>query len=73
MKDSTLDDQVQNINASGGRLSLLDKARWYLQIASAVAYTYIVARIFHMDIKPANFLVNANRNLILIDWEQNGA
>ena len=27
MKDDTLDDQVQNINASGGRLSLLDKAR----------------------------------------------
>ena len=26
-----------------------------------------------MDIKPANFLVNSNRDLILIDWEQSRA
>lgn len=27
----------------------------------------------HMDIKIANFLVNDNRDLIVIDWEQSGA
>lgn len=26
-----------------------------------------------MDIKPANFVVDANRDLVLIDWEQSGA
>lgn len=31
------------------------------------------AHTFHMDIKPANFVVNANKDLILIDWEQSGA
>jgi len=73
MEGGTLDDQVQNTNATAGRLLLIDKARWCLQMASAIAHTHFVAHTFHMDIKPANFVVNANRDLVLIDWEQSGA
>lgn len=73
MADGTLDDQVQNTNAAAARLLLIDKARWCLQMASAIAHTHFVALTFHMDIKPANLVVNANRDLILIDWEQSGA
>ena len=28
---------------------------------------------FHMDIKPANFVLNPRKDLILVDWEQSGA
>lgn len=73
MKYGTLDDQVQNTNATAGRPVLVDKAKWCLQMASAVAHTHFTAHTFHMDIKPANFVVNANKDLILIDWEQSGA
>ena len=27
---------------------------------------------FHIDIKPASFVLNASKDLILIDWEQSG-
>ena len=42
-------------------------------MASAVAHTHYTAHTFHMDIKSANFLLDADQNLILIDWEQSGA
>ncbi|KAL6889449.1 hypothetical protein HDV57DRAFT_514328 [Trichoderma longibrachiatum] len=31
------------------------------------------AKTYHMDIKPANFLIDDHGNAILIDWEQSGA
>jgi len=73
MEHGTLDDQVQKSNATAGRLLLFDKATWCLQMASAVAHTHLTAQTFHMDIKPANFLVDGNKDLLLIDWEQSGA
>jgi serine/threonine protein kinase len=36
----------------------------------AIAHTHRVLHTSHMDIKPANFLLDDNDNLILIDWEQ---
>jgi serine/threonine protein kinase len=42
-------------------------------MASAIAHTHFTAHKFHMDIKPANFVLDSNQNLILIDWEQSGA
>ncbi len=36
-------------------------------MALAIVYTYFVAYISYMDIKLANFVVNANRDLILLD------
>ena len=73
MQHGTLDDQVQRISGTATRLPLIDKARWCFQMASAIAHTHFAAHKFHMDIKPANFVVNANKDLTLIDWEQSGA
>ncbi|KAK1250107.1 hypothetical protein MKX08_010110, partial [Trichoderma sp. CBMAI-0020] len=32
-----------------------------------------VTHTYHMDIKPGNFILDNQENLVLIDWEQNGA
>ncbi|PMD26774.1 hypothetical protein NA56DRAFT_667929 [Hyaloscypha hepaticicola] len=43
------------------------------QMALAISHTHFTAHTFHMDIKPANFVLDANKDWILIDWEQSGA
>ena len=73
MEHGTLDDQIQAANANGARLPLINKAVWCFQMASAVAHTHYAAHSFHMDIKPANFLLDSYKDLLLIDWEQSGA
>jgi len=73
MEHGTLDDQVKNTKTTGARLALRNKAIWCFQMASAIAHTHFTAHTFHMDIKPANFVLDSNQNLILIDWEQSGA
>ena len=73
MSQGTLDDQVENSKATGAQIPLMRKARWCFQMAAAIAHTHFAARTFHMDIKPANFLLDGEQNLILIDWEQSGA
>ena len=73
MEHGTLDDQIQNTKATGARLPLSNKAVWCFQMASAIAHTHFTAYTFHMDIKPANFVLNASKDLILIDWEQSGS
>jgi hypothetical protein len=42
-------------------------------MASGISHTHFTAHTFHMDIKLANFVLDANQDLILIDWEQGGA
>jgi len=39
-------------------------------MAAAVKRTRLVAHSYPMDIKPANFLIGDDENLVLIDWEQ---
>lgn len=73
MERGTLDDQIQNSKATGARLPLINKAAWCFQMASVIAHTHFTAHTFHMDIKPANFVLNSRQDLILIDWEQSGA
>ena len=73
MEHGTLDDQIQNTKATGARLPLTNKAAWCFQMTSAIAHAHFTAHTFHMDIKPANFVLNARKDLILIDWEQSGA
>ena len=73
MEHGTLDDQVQAANATGARLPLINKAAWCFQMASAVSHAHYTAHSFHMDIKPANLLLNSHKDLLLIDWEQSGA
>ncbi|KAK3935263.1 kinase-like protein [Diplogelasinospora grovesii] len=59
-----------NVERPGTRLSLRDKARWWLQMSLAVEHTHHTAHTYHKDIEPANFLVDDQGNAILIDWEQ---
>lgn len=73
MQYGTLDDQVETIKATGARLGLSNKASWCFQMTSAIAHTHFAGHTFHMDIKPANFVIDSNQDLILIDWEQSGA
>jgi len=73
MKHGTIDDQIQNIKAAEARLPLINKAAWCFQMASAIAHAHFTAHTFHMDIKPANFVLNSRKDLVLIDWKQSEA
>ncbi|KAL8809761.1 MAG: hypothetical protein Q9200_003131 [Gallowayella weberi] len=73
MEHGTLDDQIENTKSTGARLPLTSKAAWCFQMASAIAHAYFTAGTSHMDIKPANIVLDARNDLILIDWEQSGA
>ncbi|KAM0805019.1 hypothetical protein BDR22DRAFT_817516 [Usnea florida] len=42
-------------------------------MASAIAHTQFSAQTFHMNIKTAKILLDARKNLLLIDWEQGRA
>lgn len=73
MQHGTIDDQIEDANATGVRLPLFQKADWCFQMASAIAHTHLTAHTFHMDIKTANIVLDARKDLLLIDWEQGGA
>lgn len=42
-------------------------------MAAAIEHTHLVAHSYHTDIKPGNFLIDNDENLILADWEQSDA
>ena len=73
LKLGDLDGQIVDANSSGMRISVRQKAMWCCQMTSAITHTHFVSECFHMDIKPSNFLLDDDGNLVLIDWEQNGA
>ncbi|KAL8713168.1 MAG: hypothetical protein Q9220_002689 [cf. Caloplaca sp. 1 TL-2023] len=73
MENGTLEDQIERAKTTGAPISLQMQAKWCYQMISAIAHTHLTALTFHMDIKPANFLLDADEDLILIDWEQSGA
>ena len=68
--NGNLSETIEKCNAVGKRISLLLKARWCRQMAAALAHTHFVAHTYHMDIKPSNFILDENLDLVLIDWEQ---
>ncbi|KAI1291437.1 hypothetical protein F5Y03DRAFT_34024 [Xylaria venustula] len=65
--------RVEKSNEAGRRLPLELKAHWCANMAAALAHTHRVARTYHMDVKPGNFIVDAEENLVLGDWEQTDA
>ncbi|KAH0495056.1 hypothetical protein TgHK011_008628 [Trichoderma gracile] len=73
MTQGTLDTQITTAQETRSRINLRNKARWCLQMSRALLHTHHIAKTFHMDIKPANFLVNDEGHAVLIDWEQSGA
>ncbi|KAI1175975.1 kinase-like domain-containing protein [Nemania sp. FL0916] len=73
LPNGSLASHIEKNNASGERIALSCKAQWCYQMAAAVAHTHFVAHTFHMDLKPGNFLLDADSSLVLIDWEQSDA
>ncbi|KAL8945381.1 MAG: hypothetical protein Q9211_000090 [Gyalolechia sp. 1 TL-2023] len=73
LPNGNLGSHIQENNESGERIPLSRKALWCYQMAAAVAHTHFVAHTYHMDIKPGNFLLDADHHLVLIDWEQSDA
>lgn len=70
LPNGSLAGHIEKYNESGERLPLFCKAQWCDQMAAAIAHTHFVAHTYHMDIKPGNFLLDADFNLVLIDWER---
>ncbi|KAI9893009.1 MAG: hypothetical protein M1814_000893 [Vezdaea aestivalis] len=67
------EDMYPRIRASKAKGELLPLeliAKWFAEMAAAVKHTHLVAHTYHMDVKPGNFLVDDNDDLVLIDWMQ---
>ncbi|EPE34282.1 Protein kinase-like (PK-like) [Glarea lozoyensis ATCC 20868] len=64
---------IEKSNETGQRIPATKKAKWCYQMAAAVAHTHFDAKTYHMDLKPGNFLIDNDWNLVLIDWEQSDA
>ena len=73
LANGNLGSHIEENNDSGERIPLSRKALWCYQMAAAIAHTHFVAHTYHMDIKPGNFLLEADLHLVLIDWEQSDA
>ena len=63
--------KCEESESTGTRLTLMDKAVWCYQMALAISYTHFKTHTFHRGITPGNFILDDNKDLILIDWEQN--
>ncbi|KLU91961.1 hypothetical protein MAPG_10909 [Magnaporthiopsis poae ATCC 64411] len=62
---------IEESNKSGQKIPPELKAKWCGDMAEAVAYTHRVAKTYHMDIKPGNFLIaDGEKRLVLCDREQ---
>lgn len=73
LSNGSLASYIEENNKAGERIPLSHKARWCYQMAAAIAHTHFVAHTYHMDVKPGNFLLDADFHLVLIDWEQSDA
>ncbi|KAJ9137675.1 Protein kinase-like domain [Pleurostoma richardsiae] len=71
--NGSLASKIQESNAKEERISLQLKAKWCYQMAVALAHTHFVAHTYHMDVKPGNFLLDEDLNLVLADWERSDA
>ncbi|KAI1151868.1 kinase-like domain-containing protein [Nemania diffusa] len=65
--------RIEDSNKRGLRIDRNLKARWCADMAAAVFHTHRIAKTYHMDLKPGNFVADASDNLILCDWEQHDA
>lgn len=68
----TISVQIGLANKKRHRIPLLTKAKWCLGIAEGILHTHRVAKTFHMDMKPANVLIEDDDTVRIIDWQQQG-
>lgn len=71
-EQQSLQEVINQSNESYTILSLVAKAKWAFQLASAMATVHSSGQ-YHMDLKPSNMLLNHENDVIVIDWEQCGA
>ncbi|KAI1130700.1 hypothetical protein F5Y10DRAFT_288806 [Nemania abortiva] len=64
---------IEKSNYRRERLPQELKAHWCADMSAALLHTHRVAKSYHMDIKPGNFLIDEHQNLVLCDWEQTDA
>ncbi|GAO18777.1 uncharacterized protein UV8b_02159 [Ustilaginoidea virens] len=55
-----------------GQVSLADKTRWSLQLASALLHLHDVAHFFYPDLRLDNIVLSESRDVIMVDFEQRG-
>ncbi|KAG6017528.1 hypothetical protein E4U54_006604 [Claviceps lovelessii] len=55
-----------------GQVSLADKTRWSLQLASALLHLHHVAHLFYPDLRLDNIVLSRSRDAIMVDFEQRG-
>lgn len=68
----TISEQVGLANKKRLIITPLTKAKWCLGIAEGILHTHRVAKTFHMDMKPANVLIEDDDTVRIIDWQQQG-
>lgn len=68
----TIAEQINLANTKGYRIPLSIKAKWCLGIVEGILHTHRVADTFHIDMKPANILVEDDDTVRIIDWQQQG-
>ncbi|KAK4203555.1 hypothetical protein QBC40DRAFT_274512 [Triangularia verruculosa] len=66
-------ERLRESKRKGERLPLDLKAHWCANMAAAIAHVHRIAHTYHMDIKPGNFIIDRNSDLVLCDWEQSDA
>jgi hypothetical protein len=67
LPNGSLAGHIKKNNESGRRIPLSCKAQWCYKMVAAIAHTHFVAHTYHINIKPRNFLLNADSSLVLID------
>ncbi|PNY27827.1 Uncharacterized protein TCAP_02249 [Tolypocladium capitatum] len=55
-----------------GQVSLADKIKWSVQLASALMHVRETSRIFYPDLRLDNIVLSESRDAIMIDFEQRG-
>ncbi|KAG5982137.1 hypothetical protein E4U55_002264 [Claviceps digitariae] len=55
-----------------GQVSLADKTRWSLQLASALLHLHHVAHSFYPDLRLDNIVLTRTRDAVMVDFEQRG-
>ncbi|KAI9723535.1 MAG: hypothetical protein M1828_004131 [Chrysothrix sp. TS-e1954] len=65
----SLQQLLDKSTSNSKRLPLGSKAKWAYQMSSAMA-TVHASNQYHMDLRPANILLNEEQDAVLMKWEQ---